>query len=249
MQGNQTQKISEALENYSTNPLKNSKKYQELLARYNVASYISDYGGGDIRMFLDNCQMYYGYQDNEVIVSNEAYPYSYVLSFPNSESERMTIHKITEDVKNILNQYPLAFATSPNNKIIYEVGTEVEPQEDAVKKLCLVQTNAIKMTDKDEFKRVRRMILKMHADKFENDEMACVALFVSNNATDWLLADNREWRASNTNGQMINDFPPMGYVGTYKYIALLAIGTYSAATDYISNFLVDVEVAYNNKAR
>ncbi|MDR0693699.1 MAG: 4Fe-4S dicluster domain-containing protein, partial [Prevotellaceae bacterium] len=85
LQGQRSQKLTAMLENYTGNPLSGNRHFEAILTKYGLNGLVSDYG--DFHDFLYGAKTYLHYKENEVVVTNEAFPYSYVLHLPKASED------------------------------------------------------------------------------------------------------------------------------------------------------------------
>jgi hypothetical protein len=229
LQGQQSQLITALLENYRSNPLKDNRHFNAILGKYGFDGLTSDYAGG-FEEFLDGVKCYLNYTEKEVVMTNERYPYSYVLGLASK-----LFYKTGERFYNVFNDYPHAYGTSEDGKVIYEVGAKLFPEE---KQKVFVQTNAFKLGT-DEFERLRRLIVRMRL----TDGQMGAYLFVSNDTRKWAWVDGKEVTGSATN------FNYLSCPGSVKYGMLVLAGEMDIVRDFMTHVSTEWEKRFEGKVR
>jgi hypothetical protein len=246
LQGQRSQKLTGMLEHYTGNPLSGNRHFEALLTKYGLNGLISDYG--DFQHFLHGAKSYLHYKENEVVVTNEAYPYSYVLHLPKtSEGGGIRISKIAERYYNILNDYPNAYGTNADGSVIYDIGSEQLAAGSSSKQDVFVQTNAFKLGT-DEFEMIRRMIARIRLSALTGEQRMGAYLFVSNDTRKWAWVDGCEITAQNA-PQGAQNFAPLRCPASVKYGMLVIAGAMDSVQDSLTHVSVDYEKRYENKIR
>jgi hypothetical protein len=247
LQGQRSQKLTALLENYAGNPLSGNRHFEAILTKYGLGEFISSYG--DFQNFLHGAKTYLHYKEKEVVVTNEAYPYSYVLRLPAmADGGDFCIWKMAERYYNILNDYPNAYGTNASGQVIYDIGCEApEGTQGTEGTNVFVQTNAFKLGT-DEFEIIRRLIVRIRLSSLTSEQRTGAYLFVSNDTWKWAWVDGCELTAQNA-PQGAQHFAPLRCPASVKYGILVIAGTMDRVKDYLTHISIDYEKRYENKIR
>jgi ferredoxin len=246
LQGQRSQKLTAMLENYTGNPLSGNRHFEAILTKYGWGEFISGYG--DFQAFLSGAKTYLHYKENEVVVTNETFPYSYVLYLPKAtEGGGIRISKISERYYNILNDYPNAYGTNASGQVIYNIGSEQSEAGSSGKQEVFVQTNAFKLGT-DEFEVIRRLIVRIRLGVLTEGQQTGAYLFASNDTRKWAWVDGCEITAQNA-PQGAQNFAPLRYPASMKYGILVIAGSIDRVMDSLTHVSVDYEKRYENKIR
>jgi hypothetical protein len=244
LQGQRSEKITTPLEIYEGNPLRDAKLKSEkkildaIMEKYGLQGYVSS--ETDFQSFLSGAKCYFYYKENEVVITNEAYPYSYVYSL-----NTKMYHKVFERYYNVFNDYPNAYGTDAGGYYIYNLGEEVVAP--ISRRNVLVQTNAFKLTT-DGFEMIRRIFTRFGWSTTYDGNKIGIYLFVSNDTRKWAWVDGCEiTRDTAPNGAQ--NFSPLRCPASVKYGILMIAGDMDVARDYLTHISVEYEQRYNNKLR
>lgn len=100
MTGSSSKRISDDMDGYLPSFLDSSPVIGKAAG---VAGYAGMFSTAEFRNYIQDCRIGYNYEDNEIIVSNSAYPYSYVYGGGGW-------YKISQSVSDFLNSYPGCYA-------------------------------------------------------------------------------------------------------------------------------------------
>lgn len=100
LSGSSVQKLSDKIEGYLPSSFVSSPVLNEIIKIPKLKSSMSDF-----RDYINDSVIGYIYEDKEIIISNEKFPYSYVYNLQSNEW-----YKISESIKHFLNSYPLSLA-------------------------------------------------------------------------------------------------------------------------------------------
>ncbi len=100
MTGSSSQRISADMDGYLPSFLDSSPVIGKAAA---VAGYAGMFSTAEFRNYIQDCRIGYNYEDNEIIVSNSSYPYSYVYGGGGW-------YKISQSVSDFMNSYPGCYA-------------------------------------------------------------------------------------------------------------------------------------------
>jgi hypothetical protein len=246
LQGQRSQKLTTLLENYTGNPLSGNRHFEAILAKYGMGAFISGYA--DFQDFLNGAKTYLHYKENEVVITNEAYPYSYVLRLPKAtEGGGIRIYKIAERYYNILYDYPNAYGMNADGSVIYDIGSEQLAVGSSSKQSVFVQTNAFKLGT-DEFEMIRRLIARIRLSAFTGGQRIGAYLFVSNDTRQWAWGDGCEITAQNA-PMGAQNFAPLRCPASVKYGILVIAGAMDRVQDCLTHVSVEYEKRYENKIR
>ena len=241
--GQRSEKITTPLELYGGNPLreatlKNGKGVLDaILNKHGLQGYVDSV---DFQTFLAGAKCYYHYKENEVVITNEGYPYSYVYSL----NTRM-FHKIFERYYHVFNDYPNAYGTNADGSIIYNLGEEIVPLDG--RRNVFVQTNAFKLTT-DGFEMLRRIFTRFGWSAAPAGSRITIYLFVSNDTRKWAWVDACEiTQAKAPNGAQ--NFAPLRCPASVKYGMLVVAGDMDVVSDCLTHISVEWEQRYGNKLR
>jgi hypothetical protein len=242
--GQRSEKITTPLELYSDNPLKGAtlkngaNALDAILKKYGLQGYVSS--EADFQTFLAGAKCYFHYKENEVVITNEAYPYSYVYSL-----NTKMYHKVFERYYNVFNDYPNAYGTDANGYYIYNLGEEVVPLD--ARRNVLIQTNAFKLTT-DGFEMIRRIFTRFGWSAAPAGSRIGIYLFVSNDTRKWAWVDGCEiTQTSAPHGAQ--NFSPLRCPASIKYGMLVIAGDMDMVNDYLTHISVEWEQRYGNKIR
>jgi hypothetical protein len=226
LHGQRSTNITEHLNDYTVNPLAGNRHFNAILEKYSLQDYIST---ADINEYLTGSKSYLNYRENELVITNENYPYSYVFSFKTNQ-----LSKLSERYYHVINDYPRAYGT--NNGTIYDISEDVPTDSN---RNIMLQTNAFKL-GVNEFERIHRLIARM---KVTGSDRIGVYLFVSNDTRKWAIADGLEKTGSAT------DFSYLSCPNSVKYGMLVIAGTINMLHDFISHISIEFITRYENKIR
>jgi ferredoxin len=244
LQGQRSEKITTPLEIYEGNPLrdatlKSGKKILDaIMEKYGLQGYVSS--ETDFQTFLSGAKCYFHYKENEVVITNEAYPYSYVYSL-----NTKMYHKVYERYYNVFNDYPNAYGTDVSGQRIYNLGEEIAAP--GGRRNVLVQTNAFKLTT-DGFEMIRRIFTRFGWNAAPEGSKIGIYLFVSNDTRRWAWVDGCEI----TQGKAphgAQNFAPLRCPASVKYGMLVIAGDMDMVNDYLTHISVEYEQRYGNKLR
>ena len=102
--GNATMLISEKMEGFLPSCTISSPIISKILGVASLTDCLSDVVFPD---YMEQCKVGYNYEENEIVVSNSNYDYSYVYSMKTGEW-----HKISQKVESFVNAYPYTWALS-----------------------------------------------------------------------------------------------------------------------------------------
>jgi ferredoxin len=237
LQGQRSEKITALLENYTGNPLAGNRHFNAILEKYGMTAFISP---GDFQTFLHGARTYLAYKENEVVITNEAFPYSYILHL----NDGIKISKTSERYYNILNDYPNAYGTSENGAKIYSIGNETT---DGTQKI-LLQTNAFKL-GADEFEKIDRLIARLGVSPMNAGHCGLgIYLFASNDTRKWTWVDACEINPLNAPGGALNA-APLRCPNSAKYGMIVIAGEMNRTKDFITHISIDYQKRYDNKIR
>lgn len=100
MTGSSAQRISDDMDGYLPSFIDSSPVINKAAGVAGCAGFLST---TEFRNYIQDCRIGYCYEDNEIIVSNSSYPYSYVYGGG-------AWHKISQKVDDFLNSYPGCYA-------------------------------------------------------------------------------------------------------------------------------------------
>jgi hypothetical protein len=244
LRGQRSEKITAPLEFYGGNPL-DEKYLTAIMGKYGLQGYVSS--ETDFQTFLSGAKCYFHYKENEVVITNEAYPYSYVYSL-----NTKMYHKIYERYINVFNDYPNAYGVA-NYKTggitfgqgIFNLGEEVAAP--GSRRNVLVQTNAFKLTT-DGFEMIRRIFTRFGWSAAPAGSKIGIYLFVSNDTRKWAQVDGcviTQDKAPNG----AQNFAPLRCPASVKYGMLVIAGDMDMVNDYLTHISVEYEQRYKDKLR
>jgi hypothetical protein len=243
LQGQRSEKITSPLELYGGNPLKDAtlksgaKALDAILTKYGLSGYVDSV---DFQTFLAGAKCYFHYKENDVVITNESYPYSYVYSL-----NTKMYHKVFERYYHVFNDYPNAYGVDSTKIAYYNLGEEVAVANG--RQNVLLQTNAFKLTT-DGFEILRRIFTRFGWSAAPVGSKIGIYLFVSNDTRKWAWVDACEITQANApNGAQ--NFAPLRCPASVKYGMLVIAGDMDAVNDYITHISVEYEQRYNSKLR
>ena len=102
--GSSIQKLSDKIEGYLSSSFISSEVLDRIIQIPKLQESISEF-----KYYIEKASIGYIYEDNELIISNKEYSYSYVYNLKSGEW-----HKISESITRFLNSYPQSLAISSN---------------------------------------------------------------------------------------------------------------------------------------
>ena len=241
--GQRSEKITSPLEFYGGNPLKDStlkngkKILDAILNKHGLQDYVDSV---DFQTYLSGAKCYFHYKENEVVITNEGYPYSYVYSL-----QTKMFHKVFERYYHVFNDYPNAYGTDANGSIIYNLGEDVTPASG--RRNVFVQTNAFKLTT-DGFEMLRRIFARFSWAAAPAGSRITIYLFVSNDSRKWVWVDACEITQAKAPGGAQN-FAPLRCPASVKYGMLVIAGDMDVVNDCLTHISVEYEQRYGSKLR
>jgi hypothetical protein len=243
LQGQRSEKITSPLEFYEGNLLREAtlknghSALDAILNKHKLAGYVDSV---DFNTYLAGAKCYFHYKENEVVITNKAYPYSYVYSL----NTRM-YYKVAERYYHVFSDYPNAYGTDSAGSVIYNLGEEVTPA--GGRQNVFVQTNPFKLST-DGFEMIRRIFTRFGWSAAPAGSVISIYLFVSNDTRKWAWVDACEITAAKApNGAQ--NFSPLRCPASVKYGMLVIAGDMGAVSDYITHISVEYQQRYGNKLR
>jgi hypothetical protein len=163
--------------------------------------------------YLSGAGMAYSVADDELIVSNPAYGYSYLYSLSGSQW-----YKVSESYKNIAVSYPKLYALRPDNPLDF---VELTREQPAVQR-TLMLTRAMRI-DGSAFKTIDRLFAngQLHVDPEKvngKDKYFRAGLYISYDGSKFRMVDRKDLRGKALNAAWLSS----GYSG--KLFKLLLCG-------------------------
>lgn len=229
LSGRQITEISQFLEGEPKEYLVNNETYQDYLGDVNFVNLLTELSTVDFKTYLENAIIGFDHVNNEIVVSNDSYSFSYVY---NIESKMW--HKISEVYTEFVKVIPKTYGYKAGK--FYDLTDE---EFDYIE--TLIQTRPIKLESLN-IKAIERLILRGYFD-VKDLTYSAVLLFGTIDSKSYVFLCGKSPRDDSTFQDILIKNSHVGF----KYFILVYVGQIK---DSSINF---IEVSYaerwNNKLR
>lgn len=229
--GNQVIEISKTAEGARTGHLP-SAAYAEIADCPGTNTIPSFLCSQDFDLYLTGAKIAWDYINKEILVSNPAYPYSWVYSLDNK-----LWFKITGSFAGFVYDYPSCYGFLSVGADYYRANISSEDFSDGIR--VYMETRPIKFSGPDAFKKIHRLLVD---GVINNTDRPVLVLLAG-------TTDLKEWRLLNNN-RIFNAQDIMLLGRTYSCRQfILAVGASVFEDTYFNFFSADIEGRYDNKLR
>lgn len=241
LSGRQVAEISQIIEGKPNTFLEDNTYYKNAIGTgtENLTSLSTAISDGDFIDYIETAQIGYDQMNDEVIISDSDYGYSYIFSL-----KYKLWYKTTQTWEEFIVGYPHWLGKKGN--VMYKLNQELKLGDIVStdkKNSFLIVTQPIKFNDFS-LKSIDRIVARLSADIYSNTFKYGFYLYGSLNGQDWALINGVQGSVSNIK---YTDLLISKSRTTAKFYIIVLVGTASEAT--ISHFEADILPKYTKKLR